>query len=264
MPVGGFNVQPIGGDRSPRSIGMPMGRHDEARQNAAYALAPRVPWDRFIERLDWNQGEHVGLIGPTGQGKTNLLMQLLPLRTYVAVFATKPRDTSMDRLIARGYQRFEEWPPGMPAARAPRRVVWPDATNLDALPNQTKVFRSAMMNIYSEGGWCTVIDEGFYTADMLGLKQEMKMFWTQGRALGISFTVATQRPAWVPREMYDGSSHLFFWRFSDFNDIRNIGGMGSAPSEAVRTLVQNLEQYQCLYVNTRTGEMMRTRAPAPR
>lgn len=260
MASGGFNVQPIGaGFRDNRPI---VTRDTDTRHADAFAMAPRVPWDRFIERFDWRQGEHVGLIGPTGQGKTSLLLALLPLRTYVTVFATKPRDESMDRLIRQGYLRMDNWS-AIPPERAPRRVLWPDATGINSDENQEKVFRSAFNQIYREGNWTLVLDEGYFVGDFLNLKKPMKMIWTQGRALGISFVVATQRPAWVPMEMYDGSTHMFFWRFGSANDVQRISSMGAAPADAVRILVNNLERYQCLYVNTRTGEMMRTRAPAP-
>lgn len=234
----------------------------QALQNRAFSLAPRVPWDTFVNMFEWNQGEHVGLIGPTGQGKTNLLINLLPLRTYNVVFATKPRDISMDRLIATGYVKMERWSSISPE-RSPRRVLWPNATTIDADETQKEVFGDAFRMIYTEGGWTLVVDEGFYVADLLGLKRQMKMIWTQGRALGISFVVATQRPAWVPREMYDGSTHMFFWRITDRRDVQNIQSMGAASTEAVTILVQNLERHQCLYVNTRTGQMVRTRTPAP-
>lgn len=247
-----------GSDRMPR-----VTRDADVRRNDAYAMAPRVPWDSFVNRLNWQQGEHVGLIGPTGQGKTNLLMHLLPLRTYVAVFATKPRDISMDRLIADGYLRIEKWV-DIPAARAPRRVLWPNATSIDAEEQQKDVFEKAYGAIYREGGWALVIDEGWYIADVLKLSKKMRTIWTQGRSLGISQVVATQRPRWVPLEMFDQSTHLFFWRDNDDENLRRISGLGAAPSSVIRTLVANLERFQVLYVNTRTGDMLRTRAPAPR
>lgn len=247
-------------DRAPHDR---VSRDPDVRRNDANAMAPRIPWDSFVTRLKWMQGEHVGLIGPTGQGKTNLLMHLLPLRTYVAVFATKPRDESMDRLIADGYLRIEKWA-NIPADRAPRRVLWPNATSIDAEEQQKDVFEKAYGAIYREGGWALVIDEGWYVADVLKLSKKMRTIWTQGRSLGISQVVATQRPRWVPLEMFDQSTHLFFWRDNDDENLRRISGLGAAPSTVIRTLVANLERYQVLYVNTRTGDMLRTRAPAPR
>lgn len=258
VPTAGFSW----GERAPRPS--PVSRDPEVRHADAYSLAPRIPWDKFAGGvLDWRQGEHVGLIGPTGQGKTNLLMNLLPLRQYVAVFATKPRDVSMDRLIASGYLRIEQWS-DIPPERAPRRVLWPNASSIDSEDRQKEIFNHAYGAIYREGGWAIVIDEGWYIADVLKLQRKMRTIWTQGRSLGISQVVATQRPRWVPLEMFDQSTHLFFWRDNDDENLRRISGLGAAPASAIRMLVSNLEKFQVLYVNTRNGSMCRTRAPAPR
>lgn len=224
--------------------------------------APRVPWDEFLQLMQWKQGEHVALIGPTGQGKTVLLMNLLPLRKYVAVLATKPYDRSMSHLLAQGYDRYDKWEP-VNAQRSPRRVIWPDATSIDAAEHQEKVFKDAMRRMYAERGWTLVIDEGWYLSDVLSAKREMRTIWTQGRSLGLSFVVATQRPAWVPTEMYDQSTHLFFWRENDDRNLARVSGISGRDPRMVRHIISELESHQCLYVNTRTGAMFRTRTPAP-
>ncbi len=47
--------------------------------------APVVPFDWFMtDVFDWRQDQHVGVIGPTEQGKSNLTYHLLQLRSYVA------------------------------------------------------------------------------------------------------------------------------------------------------------------------------------
>lgn len=255
------NITPHGDDyQAPRVYG----RVDRYADNDALVAthAPRVPWDIFVNEFKWEQGEHVGLIGPTGQGKTNLLMHILPLRTYVACFATKPRDTSMDRLVASGYKVLDKWE-NLPTQRFPRRIIWPNAHRIDAEKHQKSVFQHAFAQAYRETGWCIVLDEGYYMSKVLGLGNEMRTIWTQGRSLGISFVVATQRPRWVPLEIYDQSTHLFFWRENDDENLRRISGLGAAPSNLVRTIIENLERFQVLYVNTRNGRMIRTKAPAP-
>lgn len=224
-------------------------------------MAPRVPWDEFVsDRFLWRQGEHVGLIGPTGQGKTTLLTQLLPMHPYVVVFATKPRDESMDRLIQTGYEPVKHWQ-SLDPKKFPRRVLWPDASALDSVGSQRTVFHDAFVRIYREGGWTVAIDELWYVDNILKLEMDVKTYLLQARALGISLLVATQRPAWVPLEVYDQSTHLFFWRDNDETNLRRLSGISFRSADLIRSVVADLDQFQVLYVNTRTGEMLRTKAP---
>jgi hypothetical protein len=224
--------------------------------------APRIPWDEFLTSFfQWRQGEHVALIGPTGQGKTNLLTQLLPLHPYVVVFATKPRDESMIRLIRSGdYVPITRWR-SMDPDKYPRRVLWPDAMSLDSEQKQKEVFRDAMARIYREGGWTVAIDELWYVNNILGLTREIKTYLLQARALGISLLMATQRPAWVPLEVYDQSTHLFFLRDNDETNLKRLSGISFRSADLIRSVIMDLERFQVLYVNTRTGEMCRTRSP---
>lgn len=225
--------------------------------------APRVPWDVFLrDHFRWGVGEHVGMIGPTGQGKTTLLTQVLPLHPYVTVFATKPRDDSMEALIASGYVRLERWE-SIPAVRMPRRVLWPPARNLDSEVTQRAVFHDAFARIYREGGWTVAIDELWYLVNKLNLGNEVKTYLLQARSLGISLVIASQRPAFIPVEVYDQSTHLFFWRDNDEVNLKRLSGISWRSADMIRYLIANLDRYQVLYVNTRTGAMVRTRAPAP-
>lgn len=239
---------------------------DSARQTMQLAAratrVPRVPWDKFLRNeFHWKSGEHIGLIGPTGQGKTTLLHSLLNLKPFVTVFSTKPRDQSMQNLIEDdGYVKLERWK-SLDPREYPRRIVWPNAARLNAKQLQQEVFEDAFDRIYVEGNWVLAIDELYYFVNMLNFGTIIKQYLTQARSLDISLIAGTQRPAWVPRELYTSATHLFFWRVNEKEDLNSISGIGALDSTIIRDAVMNLEQYQCLYINTRSGYMCRTKAP---
>ena len=261
--AGGFNIPEL-----PRFVSAPA--RDTFREENLLSWqarvareAPRVPWDVFTQELfTWKQGEHIGIIGPTGQGKNTLLTHLISLQPYVVVFATKPYDESMNRLIATGYHRMARWESINPD-RVPRRVLWPSARNLDSDDTQRAVFKDALERIYRERGWAVIIDEGWYFTNKLNLGKEIKTYLLQARSLSISLVLATQRPAWVPVEIFDQSTHLFFFRDNDKRNLQRLSGISWRSADLIRHVVANLEQFQMLYVNTRTGRMCRTRVPGP-
>jgi hypothetical protein len=250
------------GDRPRRRlVGLPSTQEAEERAAIMATQAPRIPWEDFVSKFDWQQSEHVGLVGPNGQGKTTLLTSILPMRTYVTLFATKPRDRTLNELIVRGdFDLYHEWL-DVDADKSPRRVLWPDARDIEADALQRRVFAEAFKAIYDEGNWCLAVDEGYYIASELKLAPQMRKFWTQSRSLDVSFVVGTQRPAWVPVELYDESTHLFIWRINEAEALRRLSSLGAANKEAAKMVIEELEPHQCLYINKRTGAMYRTRAP---
>lgn len=231
-----------------------------SKRATANESAPVIPWDQFKgDIFRWRQGEHVALIGPTGSGKTTLSMSLLPYRRYVVALATKPKDSTMDALKDSGYKVISKWEK-MPVDLYPRRILWPDAKTLYAVRRQRYEFRTALSKIYKEGGWCVYADELWFLIHHLKLEFEVRTYLLQARSLGISFVAATQRPAYVPLEIYDQSTHLFFFRDNDERNLKRLSGISWLSAENVRYLVAHLEKFQCLYINTRTGRMYRTTA----
>jgi hypothetical protein len=224
--------------------------------------APRVPWDEFLDNhFDWRRGEHLGCIGPTGQGKTTLLFNVLPLHPYTVVFGTKRRDENMDAFVDSGYLRLDRWRSLDPRDH-PRRVIWPHVENITEMVSvQKAVFRDAFQKIYAEGSWDLVIDEGYYVDEVLRLGDLLRLFYTQARSMQVSLVLATQRPAWVPVEVYDQSTHLFFWRDNDGRNLKRLQEVSVRSSDVIRAIIPELEAHQVLYMNTRTGEMCRTRCP---
>lgn len=250
---------------------------DERLASVARA-APRLPWHEFIGAMfDPIPGEHCAILGPTGQGKTVLQNAILPHYPFTVVFATKPVSRSLDALVTNhGYTKVDQWPtfpnPMSNPIDFPRRLLWPDAREIDAPELQHKVFKDAMSRIFREGGrpkdnpvgWAIGIDELWYYTQILKLGKQVQVILLQGRELGVSLIAATQRPAFVPLEIYDQSTHLFFFRDNDHNNLERVSRINVLNRALIKNIVMNLDMHQVLYVNTRTGKMARTHAPAPK
>lgn len=234
------------------------------RTEMANSEAPQLTWDEFTTKVfRWRQGEHCALIGPTGSGKTTLALALLEFRKYVVALGTKPKDPTLSMLIKRGgFKRYDKWE-RISVEMAPKRVLWPDATTLHSAKIQQERFREAFAAIYREGGWCVYVDELWFLMHHLKLELEIKTYLQQARALLISLVIATQRPAHIPLEVYDQSTHLFFWRDNDERNLKRISGIAWLSADLVRHIVSRLERHEVLYINTRDGRMFRTKAPSP-
>ena len=222
---------------------------------------PFVPWADFFPRFRWRQGEHVALVGPTGQGKTTLGLQLATRRDWVVVVATKPKDRTLSGLAREGYIRTSSWPPPALAQRVVLWPVWRDSKDNRA---QSAAIREAINAIYRSGSWCIFTDDVQHLTAKLRLGDELDTLWLQARALGISVMAATQRPRHVPRTMWTQSTHVFVWGTADEDDLKQIGGMGGISSKLVRSVVAELPRFHALYLDTRRRKMAITKAPERR
>lgn len=258
---------------------MAYGQNQQIRDLPPEDMAPVLEWDDFLgyvfdpgAETGWQQDQHVGLIGPTDSGKSTLLHGILPLRSYVTLFGTKIQDKTLDSFVASGeYERIKDWPPYKPgrwpkreltAEEMPRRLLWPDVTSIKAVPQLAPVFDRAIDDLYRQGKWCVVWDEFWMMCDILDLRQQAKIFLQQARSNEISFVMGMQRPSWIPPEVFDQTRHLFFWRDNDELNLKRIGGIGWLAAGPIRAFVANLDPWQTLYVNNRTGHMYRTTAPS--
>lgn len=214
---------------------------------------PTLKWDEFYHNVfDWRQGEHVSIIGPTGQGKTTLALALLPKRRFVLIFSTKPKDKQTEEL---GWKIFKKWPIPVTVERA---ILWPKFDGPEDFKNQQQTFAEAMLDIFKAGNWCVYVDETFYFSNILKLDSLLEMYWLQARSLGISFVAGTQRPSHVPLLMYDQATWLFFFRDNDERNLRRLGSMGGLETRTIMQTVATLDTHQFLAINTRTGEMFRS------
>lgn len=227
-------------------------------------LPPYVRWDRFLDGFEWRQGQHVTLVGSWGAGKTTLARQLLPMRDYVVVLATKARDPSLYGPLARmGYVTRDRFDPD--PANEPRVIFKPKLSSptAEGREGQREAFREALVDIFATGNWCVYADEIRYLSQYLGLQTELETLWLQGRSLGISMVSGTQRPVSIPHLAFD-ADHLFLWRATDRRDVVTMSEYTGTGIEAARFAIPRLPLHEALYIDTRTGYMARTKVTLPR
>lgn len=218
----------------------------------------KVPFEQVKARMNWQQGEHITLVGPTGQGKTTLAMELMPLRTYPVVCATKPtgKDDTLLKFRKRdGYKLITEWPP---TTIDTRLMFWPKLKVPEDQANQYRQIRLMLRNVFTRGSYAVLLDELRYVTETLGLKSEVELLWQQGRSLGVSVVACAQRPSHVPLLAYDQATHLFFWKDNDKRNVQRMGGLGAFDSKTIEGIIPHLERHEALYLNTRDGVMMTT------
>lgn len=222
---------------------------------------PFVSYPAFRQAFNFEQGQHVTLVGSTGSGKTTLALDLaLPLRKYVCVMATKNRDPSLyPTLMREGYAMTDD--PELSAAQNPRVIFRPKlaAPTAEAKVEQQEAFRELLITVFQEGGWCLYGDEIRYLSQNLGLATELETLWLQGRSLGVSMVVATQRPVSIPVLAFESATHLFLFRTTDRQNIQRASEFAGADAEVVRYVLPRLPRFEALYIDTRTGEMLRTK-----
>lgn len=227
------------------------------------STVPSVTWDALPSLMKWRQGEHVALVGPTGSGKTTAALSLITLRDWVILFSTKPRDRTLRGLRRRGFRIIKAWPP---PADTPRIMVHAPLVDLEKDPPVVGArVRDALNGAYKATSWTVVLDDLQAMNDTCGLARTTRVLLLNARSSGVTVIVGTQRPRWVPREVWTQCEHLFIWRCSDADDLRALAGLGSADSAMVRAVVTELDwdRRECLYVNARTGKLARVIFPPP-
>lgn len=227
---------------------------------AGIQIPPYVRWPTFLsDYFTWRQGEHLTLVGGTGSGKTTLARQVLPRRDYVVVLATKAKDTSLyDPLVREGYvvtDRFE------PDHRDTPRVIYKPplaSPTKAALADQAEAFRTALVAIFQEGGWCIFCDEIRYLTETLKLRAEIELLYLQGRSLGVTMVAATQRPVSIPIVAFQ-APHLFSWGYKEKGDIDRIGEFTGELKPTIQTTLPRLPKHEVLYIAQDAGQLLRTK-----
>lgn len=220
-----------------------------------------IPRSEFLARVwQYESGEHVSFIGPTGSGKTYLALPLLAksvtedLTGYATVM--KPRDKTVGQFMLRHkWKRIVTYPPPPSPAKmigeGPRGyVVWPvhsHSPDLDEVRHE-QIFRRMHRDLYVKGDAIIFDDEAVSLVREMDLRPDLVRIWTKGRSVGCGLWAATQRPALVPLEMYDQAHHLFLAYDPDKRSQQRFGEIGGVDPDLVVSVVQRLPRYYWLYI----------------
>lgn len=220
-----------------------------------------VDWDTFLPKFSrtWKQGEHVLVIGRTGNGKTTLEARLLESRKHVAVMVTKTFDPTF-RKEFKGYGIQSKWEPK--PFLVPKVLLWPKSGDdlRQIKVGQAKVFRDALNKIFRDRGWTLVMDEAHWMTTELGLGQELAMFQHQARSSAISVVTGVQRPAMIPVISYGSASHAFLGRQNEPGDLRRLANLGGVNAKELAQNILALPKHEWIYVNNTDGsEPIRTK-----
>lgn len=194
----------------------------------------------------WRQGEHALLLGMTGSGKTTLARDLLPARRYVAAFAVKRFDDTLDTFAGAGYKRTA-WPPSYNVERA---LFWPKPADLDDISSQRVKVRAAINDIFKNGGWSPFFDDVGYMAGPLGLGKEIAVLLSLGRSSHISVTCAATQPTSmtqrIPTEVWRQVSHLVAFAYHNDRDTRTVAEIMGYDHKTIRAIFDMLGPFDFL------------------
>lgn len=215
----------------------------------------RLPYEEAKAAMGWKQGEHITIIGPTGQGKTTLALDLMNERSYPLIIATKPKDTTLTNFIRRNnYHVIKEWPPVRE-----RTVLWPSIRRVEDKPNQAVQVYRALSEAYTAGGYAILVDELSYVLDELGCEQPVKTIWQQGRSINLSLVTCILRPSHVPLLAYDQATFVILFRDNDERNLRRMGGLAHWSSKEIMSAVSRLNRHEFIILNTREGTMIQSK-----
>ena len=219
-----------------------------------------VPWSEFLPRFRWRQGEHVVVIGRTGNGKTTLISRIVGKRKHVAVMVTKLYDPTFRREFpSHQWDIQRAW---KPSGLTPRVLLWPDHKGdlRESKEAQRGVFRDALNKIYRDRGWCVVMDEAHWMTTELGLGPELAMYQHQARSSGISVVTGVQRPSHIPVITYGAASHAFIGRQNEPGDLKRLANLGGVNAKELAAAVLALPKHEWIYVdNVSNTPPIRTR-----
>jgi hypothetical protein len=202
-------------------------------------------WDQFLSDFgrEWEPGQHIAIIAPTGQGKTTVLVTLLNLRNFVLAFDPKGGD---DTLAKTAFPRLPRWPPPdkaydkMAKKEPVKYLIGPKINRRRDRPALIDVQAQALEGAFDDKGWTVAIDELQIAADKMGQADAIDELLISARTRKVSVVSLFQRPAEVPRAAYQMASWIFLGLTLDVDTINRLAEIVGRPKYEIRGAVNGL------------------------
>jgi hypothetical protein len=230
-------------------------------------------WDDFREyfKLHWRPGEHVGIIAPSGAGKTTFAGGILDLRRYVLAADPKGGD---ETLAALNLRRLNSWP-GIKEMerkldddekhnRHSRYVIGPVVSLGKDLPLLRKAISDSLDGAFDMGGWTYYLDEVQVTADrrLMDLAGKVDKLLVAARSKGVSVVLSFQQPRWVTGAALTQPTWIATSYTRDTDTVNRLAELLGRPKAEIRGATKGLAEYCWLVIGRNPREPMIVTRPA--
>lgn len=169
------------------------------------------------------------------------------------VLGTKPRDKSLDDYLRDGYTRIDHWPPKPREMRPDAEgnvhlIVWPRIERREQMRSYAPMFAKVIDDVFVQGGWTIVIDEGLWIAgsDGLGLGSEISDLSYGSASNLVTMCLLVQRPAGLPRIAWQSVLDAMIFHLGVTTDLAELASLGQYDPYDVKIAIGRLQGRQFL------------------
>lgn len=212
----------------------------------------RVPWSvigpDFIRSWGLPRGkvqpEHLEILGPTGSGKSFVLVDALKERvrrkeSSAIYIATKQADSTIDQL---GWPVTQVW---RDVKRHDQVVFWPRTRRIGAARKEYQAERigDLLGRLWQrDANTVLIFDEFSYIEGLPGdIKETLNMYLREGRSHGITCVAGKQRVQGVQRDMHSETDWKLAFRMNDRDDNERLAEL-FGERKAYLPIIESLDR----------------------